>query len=241
MNITDELLAAYADNELDAATRAEVEAAVAHDPALAARVQAHRELRTRLSSAFDPVLDEHVPERLLAAANAPAKDTVIDLKQARQQRSVGPGMRWGLPQWAAIAASLLIGLFVGYSALQSGQAVVMRNGELVAAGALANALTNTLSGEESSVHHIGFSFRTGSGEYCRTFTSAGKQAIAGVACHEPEGWKVRAVTATQAVGSNYRMAASSMPPAVRAVVEESMQGEPLTVAEETAARARKWK
>lgn len=72
MSVPDELLMAYADGELSgaehAAERARVEAAIQSDPALANRVEQHRALRAQLKATFDPVLDEPVPDRLLAAA-----------------------------------------------------------------------------------------------------------------------------------------------------------------------------
>lgn len=243
MNITDEVLMAYADGELDAAASAEVEAALAADPALAARVQEHRALRAQLQGAFDPVLDEGVPERLLAATKAPvqAKGTIIDLDQVRQKRAVTPTRHWSLPQWAAIAASLVIGLFIGQRALQGNDPIAMRNGELVATGTLADALTTHLSSDAAGEHRIGLTFRTKQGEYCRTFASMEQQPIAGVACRANDAWKVRAVSETQAANGDYRMAGSSMPAAVRAVVEDAMQGEPLTVAEEQAALKARWK
>lgn len=243
MNITDEVLMAYADGELDAAASAEVEAALAADPALAERVQEHRALRAQLQSAFDPVLEESVPDHLIAAAKASvqAKRTVVDLEEVRQKRTATPTQHWSLAQWAAIAASLMIGLFIGHSALQGNDPIAMRNGELVAGGTLADALTTQLSRDEGGEHRIGLTFRTKQGEYCRTFASVEKQAIVGVACRANDAWKVRAVSEAQAANSDYRMAGSSMPAAVRAVVEDAMQGEPLTVAEEQAARGSGWK
>ena len=87
--ISDELLFAYIDNELDAAARAEVEAVIAADPALAKRVDEQRALRTLLSGTFDPILSEPVPERLLAATQAPApKARVVALAAARDQVSI---------------------------------------------------------------------------------------------------------------------------------------------------------
>ena len=76
-------LMAYADGELDPVERAQVEAAIGGDPSLARRVEKHRALRSKVSSAFNSVLDEPVPERLLnAVRGAPAA--------ARDDRGVDP-------------------------------------------------------------------------------------------------------------------------------------------------------
>ena len=74
MTVDVELLMRYADDELDAAARATVEAAIATNPALAAQVAAFRRQRTRLQRAFAPMLEEPVPERLLAALAPTSRD-----------------------------------------------------------------------------------------------------------------------------------------------------------------------
>lgn len=243
MNITEEILMAFADGELDAAASAEVAAAIAKDPALAARVEEHRQLRAQLQGAFDPVLDERVPDRLLDAAQAPVslKSTVVDLQQARQQRTAPSTSHWSLPQWAAIAASLLIGLFIGHNALQGSDPIATRDGELVAAGTLANALSTQLSGDAGGEYRVSLTFRDKLGAYCRTFTGTGEQPVTGVACNDHATWKVKAVATAPTANGEYRMAASSMPAAIRAVIDEAMQGEPLSVDAETAARANQWR
>jgi putative zinc finger protein len=70
MTVEDEKLMAYADGQLDAAERAEVEAAMASDPEVAQRVEQHRALRRKINAAFDPVLLETVPDELVAATRA---------------------------------------------------------------------------------------------------------------------------------------------------------------------------
>jgi len=86
VSIPDEKLMAYADGELDAVERAQVEAAIDADPSLARRVEKHRALRSKVSSAYASVLDEPVSERLLnAVRGAPAAardDRVVDTGRA---------------------------------------------------------------------------------------------------------------------------------------------------------------
>jgi len=52
MTISDEILMAYADGELDAAARAAVESAMREDPQIEKRVAAHRALRRRVQAAY---------------------------------------------------------------------------------------------------------------------------------------------------------------------------------------------
>jgi anti-sigma factor RsiW len=64
MKPSDNELHAYVDDHLDAESRRVVEAHLAQAPEDAARVAAYREQNAALHAAFDPVLDEPVPDRL---------------------------------------------------------------------------------------------------------------------------------------------------------------------------------
>ncbi len=55
--ITDEMLMAYADGELEPGARAEVERALAEDPALRGALDVQQRLRSRLAGHFAPVAD----------------------------------------------------------------------------------------------------------------------------------------------------------------------------------------
>ena len=79
---------------------AELDEAVAQDPALAAQVAEYRRQNAALHEAFDAWLDEPVPPRLVDAARAPAPD---------------PAGRWRryAPHFAA-AATLVLGVALGW-------------------------------------------------------------------------------------------------------------------------------
>jgi hypothetical protein len=250
MTISEETLMAYADGELDAASRASVEAAMQEDPDIAKRVARHRALRAAMRGAFSAVLEEAVPDRLIAAARqrAAPRGAVADLSLAREaaQRkiSAAPGRRW---QPAAMAASLLLGLGLGFLAWHGPRALIEpgAGGGLVASAALAEALSGQLSDDRAADRAaiIGLSFRDKSGAYCRTFALRGNAAGSGLACREGTDWKIRALAQTPpaAVDSgNFRTAGSEDSPAIRAAVEGSIQGEPLDHAGEIAARAKGW-
>src|SRR3954467_10950401 len=67
--LADETLMAYADGELEPAQCAQVEAAMAADPEVADRVDRHRALRKKLSSTFDRILLETIPNELVASVH----------------------------------------------------------------------------------------------------------------------------------------------------------------------------
>ncbi|MET0548455.1 MAG: hypothetical protein ABW002_04195, partial [Xanthomonas sp.] len=129
-------LQAYADGELDAAQAAQVEAALRSDPHLAQALERLRGLQARLRAGFAPVLDEAVPARLLAAARARPTATpgqhadvaalpaspVQATAQAHRPTPLRPRARrrWALP--AALAAALLLGLWIAQRQLPQGAA-----------------------------------------------------------------------------------------------------------------------
>jgi hypothetical protein len=228
--ISDEILMAYADGEADAATRAQVEAAMQADPEIGRRVARHRALRDVMQGAGASVLDEPVPERLIAAARGIRK---------------APGFSRGW-QPAAMAASLLVGLALGYLGWHGSAALIQANssGGLVAGAALADALSTQLSDDRSPARAAtaGLSFRAKSGGYCRTFALTGADASSGLACHEAHGWSIKVLAQSPSAGTptQFRTAGSELSPAIRAAIEGSIEGEPLDHAGEIAARQAGW-
>lgn len=249
MQFSDETLMAYADGELDADTRRQIETAMASDPTLAERIDKHRALRMNLGAAFGSVLDEPVPSRLLDAANStPAKTrstNVTDLNAARAARLGGSNKTsssWSWPQWTAIAASLLIGVLAGRSDLRNKQSDMFATSMdgVLATGVLSGALDDQLSGSAPrDTIRIGLTFTAKDGSYCRSFTTG---TGAGFACHENGQWRIRALNeaGTHGPGGEYRMAGSQLPSSVLAAIDDVMEGEALDRQQEIAARERGW-
>ena len=241
--VADETLDAYVDGELDAAAVARVEAALARDPALATRVAEQRALRELLQQGFNPVALEPVPDRLLRiAAAVPAP--VAEISAARTRRAAASSnARWAWREWGAMAATLVLGLMVGLSYRGRGdeQPLITRDGALLAADFLADALSTQQAGSaaDTAAARIGLSIRASNGEYCRSFTV--RPATAGLACRRGDAWVVDVVArAADAGQGEFRQAASSLPEAVRTAIEQRMSGEPLTSAEETAGIKAGW-
>ena len=72
IDLSEERLLAYVDGELPPAEAARIEAALAAHAGARAFVERERGMRQRLQAAFAPVMDEPVPERLMAAARGAA-------------------------------------------------------------------------------------------------------------------------------------------------------------------------
>lgn len=253
--ISDETLFAYVDEELDAAGRAEVEAAMAADPALAQRVQQQRSLRTLLGAAYRPVLEEPVPPRLGATLQGPPpKARVVELAAARDSRkpareAAAPprtGGEWNWKHLGGMAACLVVGVLLGRSAWLASATddVASRGGQMVASGELAQALSMQLASMQpaDAPVRIGVSFVSKNDEVCRSFTLP-RRGTGGLACRSGEEWTLRILTqdraaATAAPGA-LRLAAS---PVVLRVVDDHMApGGALDAAGERAAMGRGWR
>src|SRR5260221_13148780 len=98
-----------------------MEAKVAADPELRRRAEQHRALGAQMRSGFDPIAAAPVPERLQAALRPTAQ--VIDFGAAKRAYSMP-----ALAQWAAMAATLAIGIFVGTRVPQGTDAPVEAQG-----------------------------------------------------------------------------------------------------------------
>lgn len=252
MSISPEMLAAYADDQLDGAERAMVEQALAQDPALAQEVATHRALRARLVAHFAPILEETLPEsltRALKAPPAPQTATVVSIETARARRRerearsptpkpVTPepmGKDPARPRWAigagiALAACVALAVVIGRPAM-----VPASN---YAAPELAQALDSRLSGEQGgSGPQVLLSFADATGAVCRGF--AGSQA-SGIACHDAHGWRLeRRFPGVAAQEGAYRQAGST-DPKLMAAMQDMAVGGALDLAAERAARARGW-
>jgi negative regulator of sigma E activity len=238
MSFSDEDLTAYVDGELDDEKRQQVQDAIHRDPEIARRVASHQALRDTLRKGFEPVLQEPVPERLLTAArsaSAVSKSNVVPFRDHRVP--VRPR-----PRWIALAASFILGalaLQFGASLLKS-DSITERNGQMLAAGILREALSNQLTASQTpqTPVQIGVSFLSHGGNYCRTFQF---RDLGGLACNEAGSWKLEVLARENHTGnSEYRPAATNLPPAVVQAVTDTISGEPLDAREETSARAQKW-
>ena len=243
MQFSDETLMAYADGELTGEACAALERAVRDDAALAARVQQLRQQREILQRAFAGVLDEPVPPRLAAmAATAPAGPSagaVTDLAARRHERA--QRRRWSLPEFGAIAASLIVGILAGRTLLPGDSLLALGDDGLMARDALARALSEQPGGTSAGDIATQITFRAQDGQYCRTFTVRDTAPLAGIACRSGSQWRVdtllRAPTSTD---PQYRMAGSSLPEPLLQAARQMMVGDALDADEEQAARASGW-
>ena len=239
MNYDDEMLMAYVDGELDAKLSAEIAAAVEKEPALARRVEQQRAQRAKISGAFAKVLDQPVPDRLTRAAQA-NRGNVLKFP-ARPARA--PAAPWRAREWAAMAASLLLGAVISWRLLETGGApIVAGDGALVARGELALALDRQLASEQRGGEpvFIGLTVRTRDGSYCRSFVLRSAKTT-GLACRVGPDWQVPVTDTSPIPSGEMQQASSGVTPAILRAIESRADGAVLDAQAEENARASGWK
>lgn len=229
----DELFYAWLDRELQGEEAAGVAAMVAADPVLQKRAEQHRAMTSRLRGAFDPILNDVAPPPRFASAE------VVDFASKRSGQQARRAA-FGIPHWAAMAATLAIGIVAGqFVGGPSGAPVERRDGMLVAAASLDRALdTQLASAGGKGPIRIGLTFRDRDGGLCRSFS--GKDG-SGLACRDGDDWRVEGLFGSSAdQQGDYRMAAGH-DPRLAALIDDRIAGEPLDAAGEKAARDGSWR
>ena len=231
MKVDLEALIAFADGELSAADREEVQRALDADPALRAQLEAQQRLRLRINAAFDPVAREAPPANLVAAVGAAGN--VVSLTARRP--------RWSMREWSAMVASLAAGLIVGIGVLRPQPIVAADNSELVAAGLLYQGLNTQLASDNGAPLHIGLTFRNRDGAYCRTF-ALDTSHMQGLACRSRSRWRLEIVTHDGTPnGGDMRAAATEINPAILAAAQSTINGDVLDASAERRARDVQWR
>ena len=252
---SDEELMAFADGQLVGERAARLAEAVAADAGLRARVDALSAQRRRVAAAFADVLDEPVPDRLSALLAPPA---VIDLAAERRRRAAPPpasapasrpGAGW--LQWGGMAASLVLGVVLGWQLGPrgaGGDALLSEAGGQIVAGArLARLLDSQAGGEAGRDPSAGglsvpLSFVDREGRYCRAFSG---DRVAGLACRDAAHWSVQTTVAAAGgsadAGGAMRPAATALPPALLDAIDARIAGTALSADQEKAARDRGWR
>ncbi|MDX3974560.1 hypothetical protein [Shinella sp.] len=234
----DETLMAFADGELDEAQSLALEEALANDEALAERLAVFLDSRRLVGEALKPLIDEPVPEALLASvrkmaeeAQAP-RDNVVSFRQKPQLPVVQPTARGWLMPVAASLVAVVTGV-VGFTLGRMGPSATDAGAEIAA------ALDRETSGRDvtlpGAVLHVVATFRDERGELCREYELKQKaSSTLTVACRQDGAWATRlALTTPQAEG--YVPASSQE--TIDAYLTSIQAGAPLSTEEERKALA----
>jgi len=228
--MSDDEFFAWLDGELDADRSAEMEAQVAASPELTACAAEHRRLATKLQAAFAPVAVADVPPPSFQSADVFHFGARVT---GRERRAL-----LGPPQWAAMAATLALGLLVGSLVSRGPYSPVAVDGDrLVAAAALDQALDTLLaSAPEREAMRIGLTFRDAQGSICRSFQ---ERSASGLACRKEGQWRIEGLfPVAEGQSADYRMAGQD--PRLAEIISRKISGEPFDARQERAARDRGW-
>jgi len=218
MSISDDILMAFADGELDREQSAAIEVAMQNDPSIAARVAQHQALRLQVQAAFAPILEEEIPAKLkktlsqsdpvttpeinqrekvvsLAELNLARKNRRDQSQTNAQDRLDGnhPRRERDWRDWGGLAAMLVVGLWLGQSSLFNRDlpttlVTANENGQLIANGKLTTALDTQLSNE-----HKGSEVQIGlsfKSKDGQFCRSFSAKQSNGVACHQSQTWAI---------------------------------------------------
>ena len=261
MSFSDDTLIAYADGQLDAATRRAIEHAMQRDASLQRRVARLRATRDVFMHA--PRFTSHSSPT--PPASAPHHGKVVHLAAVRAQRVAvqqaarkAQAARWSWRVWTALGVTLVAGLLAGRFALIYWQpawlgespatptTIISRNGMLVAQGKLDLALSQQMGGAAPSEGdvRVGLSFLSNQGGYCRTFTLVGlSQDLVGVACRASAEWRVPVLVQNMRPApqmSAQRVAGTEMPTAVLEAIDQRIVGGMMDARAEQEALRRNW-
>lgn len=205
--ITDELIMALADGQLQGPQAEQVSAAVAANPEWQAQFEAYQASQRVLREAFSGYLERPVPIAMQQIVLAKVEDRggVVSLDRVRSKRRP-PGLGF-LPQAAAAAVLLSAAALSGYQVGKDKPA----DGAIVLAGlipqhsALQTALTTTPSGATIEIDAAQFlavaTYQTAGGQVCREFElNRAGSGTAGLACRTDAGWQIE-VAALNLTGS----------------------------------------
>lgn len=231
----------YVDGEMSGDELLAFEQRLAREPEFRALVDNHERLRSTITQAFGAAPDNH---DLAGIAARIAGIKVLPLRPphaARRARfAMFPSRR--LASAAAIAASLMIGIFGGWMLHQPvGSAMLSeRDQQVAAAGNLEQTLTGRLATETAGGPiRIGLSFASRQG-VCRAFSL--NSGMDGLACRDGDKWVVHALADRPNARSSteFRLASSETAPEVLSVVDRMIEGSPFDAVSERRARDARW-
>ena len=255
--LTDETLVAYVDGELSAEEAAKVEQALQTDQRVREAVQVFRVTADWSRRAYDEVLHEPVPDRLISAASGEGE---IATPPAPVQATAPRRRMAGLAMAASIA--LAVGIGGGFGLFQltgsgdAGASGPLMVGTVDGSGALHLALESATSGTLIAADNGGnvmplTTFQGRDGRHCREFQAvtagpAGLSAAFGIACRQPGGsWHVEAVGAPPAIGSagpdRYQQAAGTNDDPMQVLIDAMSETGTISLEEEAALLAGGWR
>lgn len=188
--VSDEMLMAYADGELEGAERDGIARLAETDPVIAARIARFSSARRAVHDAYAPIMAQPVPEALIAALSGGAST------RTPPRQDNGFIRRFAMPAAASLILAVgLGGYWLGLSSNPPGEPSFIA----IATGpSVLDALAGAPSGEPVHVMSGNVSIQTrATGTYevadglCRIYeASSGGDSLRGVTCTDGTHWSV---------------------------------------------------
>ena len=218
--ISDEMLMAYADGELDGCDRAGIEDYLANSSDGAGRLAVFAATGRGLAGMFEQPMLEPVPKRLLDAIHLGAGGATVGNVVAferPQRRAVATVQRnWALLAASVAALAIAAGSYGFRSQPAAGEMFATKlspSSERIAVAELASALdgirsrasaARVIAGTAVTIKPV-LTFATADKDFCRQYviSRSGPDAIGGVACRDSSGqWQIRTHVAIAPEKSN---------------------------------------
>ena len=242
LEFDDETLMAFADGELDEAQSLALEEALAEDEALAERLALFLDSRRLVGDTLKPLIDEPVPEALLASVQRMAqgagerastpRDNIVSFRP-KPQATPAAARRWLMPLAASLVA--VISGVIGFSAGRMGPPVAGSGAEIAAALSSEASGRDVALGVDGGILHVVATFRDAGGNLCREYAlKQPEKSTLTVACREGDVWATRLALSTP-VAEGYVPASSQE--TLDAYLTSIQAGAPLSAEEELKALA----
>lgn len=226
--VTDEMLMAYVDGELDPGAHEEVRRAIEGNVEIAARAEMFRKTRNVAKAAFADLLATTPPKRLVDAI---ASENGAKIVRFPARRTIATT----LPLAASIAIAFgLAGYWWGQNSMPSP--------EILGASPVAAALSRNPAGEPATVR-LGDAQATLTalssfpveGGYCRMFELSGDglaTAMRGVGCGRGDDWTIDIAVASSGEDGGYAPASAGLTESIDIYLDAKGAGAPLSDEEE---------
>ncbi len=257
MEITDQMLSAYIDGELELFEVEIVEEQLARNKGLRDHVDRLNAVNSLLNQAFS--IEKDVPEKLCKLV----ENSRVDLEnvtafRSKKEKSQKKSSNFYIPTAIAASITLVLGVMFGYwtqSTPEKNELDAILVSNIDGHSELYDVLENSPS--STSVKLIGrdnqeimieplLSFKSVNGDYCREFDiHDSNKALAGIACREADAtWRLEIIVASDTQPSadgKYQLSSGQDKEALDYVARNLMSNGPLSKTEEADLIARQWK
>jgi len=232
--VTDEMLMAYVDGELDSATAEDVRLATERDASLAHRAQEFNATRQWVKDSFAGIKAVSPPDELLEKVLGGTASNIVPLRRH-------PALKTALPLAASIA------LAVGLAGYWLGQNDIPNGVDLFGGQSLAQAVGEIPAGQSRTIAIAGGVRQIESlatykvdGGHCRSFSLRGidrTSDVLGVGCNHSGDWRIEIAVVAGSNGT-YSPASSGGIASLDAFLDAAGAREALTADEESELQGR---